>query len=82
MCDGRDSGIQTDREPTELDWFFDIYIQGSKYNFFRAESEYKAALVKAMRQRVSVIKKISNASWIRLIKLQRAHDGCLGANRR
>jgi len=24
-------------------WFFDIYTQGSKYNFLRAESEYEAS---------------------------------------
>jgi hypothetical protein len=33
MCDGRDSGIQTNSEPEEFDWFFDIYIQGSNTTF-------------------------------------------------
>jgi hypothetical protein len=28
LGDGRDSGIQADREPMRFDWFFDIYIQG------------------------------------------------------
>ena len=33
MCDGRDSGIQTNSEPEEFGWFFDIYIQGSNTTF-------------------------------------------------
>ena len=44
-CDGRDSGIQTDREPSELDWFFDIYIQGSNTTFFRVKSETRVSVI-------------------------------------
>ena len=40
LCDGRDSGIQTDREPTELDWFFDIYIQGSNTTFLELSLKF------------------------------------------
>ncbi len=63
-------------------WFFDIYIQGSKKTTLRAESEIKS--LPQGSERVSVIKRISPESirGIRLIKLQRAHHGCLGANRR
>ena len=37
-------------------WFFDIYIQGSKYNFIRAESENNGGSDSfGVRWRVSVI---------------------------
>ena len=58
-------------------WFFDIYIQKVKYNF-KLSLEFS-------EESSSYHKKISEAARavrIRLIKLLRAHDGCLGANRR
>jgi hypothetical protein len=67
-------------------WFFEIYIQGSKYNFFRAESENNDRKVRCPVgefQLSSLNARIGNGlAFYRLIKLQRAHNGCLGANRR
>ena len=55
--------------------FFDICIQGRKDTTFRAESE-----IESFSYPYSGIPRERGRN--RLIKLLRAHDGCLGANRR
>ena len=60
-------------------WFFDIYIQVVNTTF-RTESDMRADCLRNSLNEFQL-------SWIsyrgnRLIKLRRAHDGCLGANRR
>ena len=70
-------------------WFFEIYIQGSKYNFLELSLKHSASVQTGARESFSYHKRfpVPQIHWIggarrRLIKLQRAHNGCLGANRR
>ena len=57
--------------------FFDICIEGRKYNFGEQRGEGSGLLVGAAFEN-----KPSSLTDIKIIKLQRAYDGCLGANRR
>src|SRR2546428_12361933 len=73
-----ESKTQPARRPV---WFFDIYIQGSNTTF-RAESETRLRASAAREFQLSQICAGQCGRCIRLIKLQRAHNGCLCASRR
>ena len=81
--DRKEKSQKTNRpRAIRLGWFFDIYIQVSNTTF-RVESEIRPE--QSGQENFSYHKfplGLKQLRRIRLIKLQRAHDGCLGANRR